>query len=149
MSKVFRHISMASDEYLGRVEPDGNVYESRFGPDRYVGRVELDTGRIYESRLGPDRYVGRADLENGKVYHARMGPDEYLGKVHKNGRCYLHKPITKDLYMGRILDMLSFAHGGGAFMLLILPIIEEVQEETEQKAAQPKLVPDQLGTSME
>jgi len=140
---------MASDEYLGRVEPDGRVYESRFGPDRYVGRVEVESGRIYESRLGPDRYIGRVDLENGKVYHARMGPDEYLGKVHKNGRCYLHKPMSRDLYMGKIAEMLSFAHGGAAFMLLILPVIEEVQEEMEKKATETNLFADEPGTSPE
>ena len=81
MSKVYRHKPMSPDELLGHVEPDGKVYESRFGPDKYVGRVDPDTGQIYEARLGPDKHIGRVALDNGKVYRAKLGPDEYLGRA--------------------------------------------------------------------
>jgi hypothetical protein len=142
MSKVYRHITLAPDEYLGRVEDDGKVYESKFGPDRYIGRVDTETGLIYESRLGPDKLIGRVNQEDGKVYHSRMGPDEYLGKVDANGKCYWHKMMAPDIYMGKIKEMISFAHGGAAFLLLIMPAIEEVKEDKEVKNAQEKPAED-------
>ena len=58
-NKVYFQRPLAPDELLGHVAYDGRVYESRFGPDKYVGRVELDTGKIYEARLGPDKYTGQ------------------------------------------------------------------------------------------
>jgi len=140
---------MAPDEYLGRVEPDGKVYEDQFGPDHYVGRVDLETGRIYESRLGPDKYIGRVDARSGKVYHAQMGPDEYLGRVEPDGKSYLHKPLAADVYLGRTQELVSLSHGGAAFMLLILPKIEEVKDaKLETKPGEAPL-PGEAGTTPE
>jgi hypothetical protein len=129
MNKVYRHIRLALDEYLGRVDQDGKVYERRLGPDKYAGRVELKNGKIYESRFGPDKYIGRVDPTNGKVYRARIGPDRYLGRVRKNGQCYLHIRLKRDEYMGKIKGMSSLVHGGAGFLLLLLPLIEEIKEE--------------------
>jgi hypothetical protein len=124
-SKVFLHKPMAPDELLGRVEPDGRVYESRLGPDKYVGRVDVDNGKVYEARLGPDKYVGRVELDSGKVYHHRPGPDEYLGRVDGDGQFYRHKAIAPDPYIGKIAAMPGYAHGGAAFLLLVLPAWED------------------------
>jgi hypothetical protein len=133
-SKVYKHKKLARDQYLGRVEADGKVYEGRYGKDKYVGRVDLENGNIYESRLGPDQLLGRVELDSGKVYFGRMGPDQYLGRVHQNGRLYLHKRLARDEYLGRIKDMPSFAHGGAAFLLLVLPAHEQEAQEIASKA---------------
>jgi hypothetical protein len=134
---VYRQKPMAPDELLGRVDPDGKVYESRFGPDKYVGRVEVDTGKIYEARLGPDKYLGSVALDSGKVYrHKPMAADEYLGRVDADGKFHRHKPLAPDEYLGKMTPMASYAHGGAAFLLLVLPAFEEIAEEkvkTEKK----------------
>ncbi len=124
-SKVFRHKPLAADELLGRVEPDGRVFESRFGPDKLIGRVETSSGKIYESRLGPDKYVGRVELTTGKVFHAQVGPDEYLGRVEPDGDFHRHKSLGPDEYIGKITAMVSRAHGGAALLLLALPAWED------------------------
>lgn len=139
MSKVYRHKALSPDELLGRVEADGRVYESRFGPDKYVGRVEVDTGMIYEARLGPDKHVGRVALDSGKVYRARLGPDEYVGKVDGDGKLHRHKPLAADEYLGKVVEMESYGHAGAAFLLLALPAWEELQAERE--AAEQKQKP--------
>jgi hypothetical protein len=131
VSKVYRNKPLAPDELLGHLEPDGKVYESRFGPDKYIGRVDLDSGQIYEARLGPDKLVGHVALDSGKVYHPRLGPDEYLGGVDADGRCQRHIPLARDEYLGKVVEMESYAHGGAAFLLLVLPAWEE--QETERK----------------
>jgi hypothetical protein len=133
MNKIYRHIRLSPDEYLGRVDQEGKVYEHRPGPDRYAGRVELKNGKIYESRFGPNKYIGRVDPVDGKVYMSRLGPDRYLGRVRKNGQCYLHHRLRRDEYMGKIVEMTSLVHGGAGFLLLLLPLIEEIREE--EKAA--------------
>jgi hypothetical protein len=133
LNKVYRHKSLRSDEYLGHIELDGQVYEEHFGPDRYIGRVDLEDGRIFESRLGPDKYIGRVDLTNGKVYQTRIGPDEYLGKVRKNGHCNMHRSFGRDIYLGKIREMGSYAHGGAGFLLLLYPAMEEVQDQKERQ----------------
>jgi hypothetical protein len=74
MNEVYRHKTLAPDEFLGHVEANGKVYESRFGPDRYIGRVDIGDGTIYESRLGPDKPIGRVELDSGKVYLSKLGP---------------------------------------------------------------------------
>ena len=127
---VYRQKPMAPDELLGRVDPDGKVYESRFGPDKYVGRVEVDTGKIYEARLGPDKYLGSVALDSGKVYrHKPMAADEYLGRVDADGKFHRHKPLAPDEYLGQITPMAAYAYGGAAFLLLVLPAFEESVEE--------------------
>jgi len=128
MSKVYKHKPLARDDLLGHVEPDGKVYESRFGPDKYVGRVEIDTGKIYEARFGPDQYIGRAELDSGKIFRSKFGPDEYLGRVDEDGKLFRHKPLAPDEYLGKIVEMPGLAHGGAAFLLLVLPAVEEQPE---------------------
>jgi hypothetical protein len=137
-SNVYRHKPLAADELLGRVEPDGRLYETRLGPDKFIGRVEIDNGKIYESRVGPDKYVGRVELDTGKVYRAKVGPDEYLGRVSGDGDFRRHKPLAADEYIGKITEMASYAHGGAAFLLLALPAWEKaVATKAEEKAQEP------------
>lgn len=136
MNKVYRHVPMAADEYLGHVSEDGKVYQARLGPDKCIGRVELDTGKIFESRLGPDKHVGRVELDSGKVYLGKLGPDEYIGRVDSDGRIYLHNRLAADTYIGKVVDMLSLAHGGAAMLLLVAPaynqkVASETQDETD------------------
>ena len=127
---VYRQKPLAPDELLGRVDPDGKVYESRFGPDKYVGRVELDSGKILEARFGPDKYLGRVELDSGKVFrHKPMAVDEYLGRVDGDGKFHRHKPLAPDEYLGQITPIASYAYGGAAFLLLVLPALEEIAEE--------------------
>jgi hypothetical protein len=134
MSKVYRNKPLALDELLGHVAGDGKVYESRFGPDKYVGRVDLVSGHIYEARLGPDKHIGRVALDNGKVYHPKVGPDEYLGGVDAEGRCHRHIPMASDEYLGKVVEMETYAHGGAAFLLLVLPAWEEQEAERKEIA---------------
>jgi hypothetical protein len=147
MNKVYLHRSMAHDELLGRVGADGRVYDERFGPDEYIGRVNLEDGKIYVSRVGPDEYIGRVKLKTGEVHLSMFGPDKYMGKVTKDGKIMRHKHLAPDEYLGRVDDMLSIAHGAAAFLLLILPAIEEdlealarqAEKEAQEKA--PKVSP--------
>ncbi len=129
--KVYLHKPLAPDDLLGRVEDDGRVYQSRPGPDRYVGRVDLRDGRIYQSMAGPDRYIGRVELDSGKVYTTRFGPDEYVGRVEADGDLRLHRPFARDPYLGRIADMPSYAHGAAALLLLVLPEIQALSAAEE------------------
>jgi hypothetical protein len=93
--------------------------------------VELENGRIYEALPGPDNLIGRVDLEDGRVFETKFGPDEYLGRVESDGRLFKHRPMAGDLYLGRVSEMSSLAHGGAAFLLLLLPRI------AEENAAEP------------
>jgi hypothetical protein len=132
MNKVFRNKSLAPDDYLGHVTHDGKAYETRFGPDKYVGRVELDTGKIYEARFGPDNYLGRVELDTGKLFrHKAAARDEYLGRVDADGKFYRHKPLAHDEYIGKIEGTSAYAIGGAAFMLLVWPVIEEEAGDPE------------------
>jgi hypothetical protein len=135
MNKVYKHRPLAIDDYLGYISDDGKVYEilqSR-KTERYVGRVDLETGQVYSSIPGQDRYVGRTD-KNGKIYISRTGPDEYIGHVTDSGRLFHHKRLAFDEYLGVVSDMDSFAHAGAAFLLLIHPLYEqEKREELEEK----------------
>jgi hypothetical protein len=133
LNRVYRHRPLAIDEHLGRVDPEGQVYESRLGPDKFVGQVNLNTGQIYENRVGPDKYIGRVDPETGRVYRSKVGPDEYLGRVTKSGKFLMHRRMARDLYFGKVVDMISLVHGGAAFLLLAFPILEEISQE--EKAA--------------
>jgi hypothetical protein len=139
MNKVFRNRSLAPDEYLGYVGHDGKVYETRFGPDKYVGRVELDTGKIFEARLGPDNYLGKVELDTGKVFrHKPLAPDAYLGSVDSDGKFYRHKPLAPDEYIGKLEGATPYALGGAAFMLLVWPALEEAgaQEAAPEEGTQ-------------
>ncbi len=120
-SHVFRHQPVAPDAKIGRVEPDGRVYVAQFGPDKYVGRVEVDSGRVWEARFGPDKLIGQVGLEDGKCYRARFGPDAYVGRVDSDGKLYRHVPIAVDEYLGRIAPMPGFAQAGAGLLLLLLP----------------------------
>jgi hypothetical protein len=135
MSNVYLQKPLAPDALLGHVNSDGKVYAARFGPDKHVGRVELDTGKIFEARLGPDTYVGRVDLASGKVFrHKPLAADEYLGRVDPDGKCFRHKPLAPDEYVGRVENMENYATGGAALMLLVLAALEEkATQESEDK----------------
>lgn len=130
--KIYLHRSLAPDILLGHVDENGKVYETRFGPDKYVGRVEAESGKIFAAQLGPDDYIGRVDLENGKVYRAVFGPDEYLGRVEDDGRMYYHLSMARDAYVGILKGMSDIAHGGAAYLLLVLPEVEaELTDEED------------------
>ena len=47
MDEVYLHIALAPDEYIGRVEFNGKVYKARVGPDKHLGRVDLENGKAY------------------------------------------------------------------------------------------------------
>jgi hypothetical protein len=129
--KVYLHKPATPDELLGRMDEDGKAYETRFGPDRYIGRVDISNGKIYASRPGPDKHIGEVALETGKVFTARFGPDDYVGRVQADGDLYLHKPVAPDQYIGREAGMPSYAHGGAALLLLVLPEIQKPAEPGE------------------
>lgn len=138
MNKVYLHKPMGRDELLGRVGGDGKVYDERFGPDEYIGWVNLEDGKIYLSRVGKDKYIGRVKINTGEVHLSMLGPDKYMGKVTKDGKIMHHKHLAPDEYLGRVEDMVSVTHGGAAFLLLILPAIEEdlklLAREAEKEA---------------
>ena len=56
---------------------------------------------------------------------ARDTPDEYLGRVHKNGRMYRHDPLSPDDHIGHLAPPVSPYHAGAAFLLLVVPSLEE------------------------
>lgn len=131
MSNVFLQKPLAPDTLLGRVESNGNVYATRFGPDKLVGRAELDTGKIFEAQFGPDKYVAHVELESGKLLrHKSMAADEYLGRVDSDGKFFRHKPLAPDEYVGRIENMENYAVGGAAFLLLVLPGLDEKPDDS-------------------
>lgn len=138
MNKVYRHKPLARNEFIGRVDENGKVFQRRLGPGRMVGYVDLETGKVYEKRLGPKKNLGRVDLKSGEVFLSKLGPDEYIGKVQRDGKCYYHKSLAKDDYVGKITDMTSLAHGGAGYLLLILPKIEHVKDIAAQRAEQKK-----------
>jgi hypothetical protein len=136
-SHVYQQKPLAPDELMGRVDPDGKVYETRLGPDKYIGRVDVDSGKIYEALVGPDHYLGRVDLGSGKVFlHKPMALDEYVGRVDDDGKFFHHRPLAKDDYIGKITEMASYAHGGAAFLLLVWPDFAKVT--AAKKAAAEK-----------
>ena len=122
---------LSPDIFLGHVDENGKVFEARTGPDRYVGRVALDSGKIYSARLGPEQHIAWVDLQTGKIYQPHQGPDEYLGRVRKNGQCYFHRSKGRDKYMGKIREMTSVAQGGAGFYFLLMPIFIDGQEKDE------------------
>ena len=127
MKKVYKHKTLAPDMYLGRVEDDGKVYRNLGGPrkpDHYVGRVDLQTGSVYSAETGPETIAGHVELDSGKVYLTRLNHTDYIGHVNEKGRIYHHKRMAFDQYLGKIKDMLSYAYGGAAFLLLVLPVFE-------------------------
>jgi hypothetical protein len=138
MNKVYRHKQLARDEYIGRVDQNGKVFRRRLGPGRMVGYVDLGSGNVFEKRLGPNKKIGRVDPQTGEVFLSKLGPDEYIGKVQRDGKCYYHKSLAKDDYIGKVIDMISLAHGGAGYLLLILPRIEHVKDLADQKAERKK-----------
>ncbi len=142
MKKVYKHKSLAPDVYLGRVEDDGKVYRNTGGPrkpDNYVGRVDLQNGRVYSAESGPETLVGHVELDSGKVHLTRLSHTEYIGHVNEKGRIYHHKRMAFDQYLGKIKDMLSYAYGGAAFLLLVLPVFEaELEKEEPATTSKPE-----------
>jgi hypothetical protein len=139
MKKVFQHVALLPDQYLGRVDDDGKVYQSLHGPnrpDKYIGRVDLNTGKVYDAQVAVEKYIGRVELDNGKVFLATIGSDEYLGRVEKDGHIFHHKRLAPDQYLGKILDTASFAYGGAAFLLLVLP--EYIKDSEPKDKPAPK-----------
>ncbi len=138
MKKVFKHKTLAPDIYLGRVEDDGKVYRNIGGPrkpDHYVGRVDLQTGNVYSAETGPEVLTGHVELDSGKVHLTRLNHTEYIGRVNEKGRIYHHKRMAFDQYLGKIKEMMSYAYGGAAFLLLVMPVFEEelAKDENAQK----------------
>jgi len=139
MKKVYKHKTLSPDVYLGRVEDDGKVYRNLGGPrkpDHYVGRVDLQTGKVYSAEAGPETLAGHVELDSGKVYLTRLSHTDYIGHVNDKGKIYHHKRMAFDQYLGKIKDMLSYAYGGAAFLLLVLPVFE-AELAKEEPASTP------------
>jgi hypothetical protein len=141
MKKVYKHKTLARDVYLGRVEDDGKVYRNIGGPrkpDHYVGRVDLQTGKVYSAETGPETLAGSVELDSGKVYLTRLNQTDYIGHLNDKGRMYHHKRMAFDQYLGKIKDMMSYAYGGAAFLLLVMPVFEaELTKEETAPASKP------------
>ena len=139
MGKVYFHIAGKPDRVLGRVEKDGRVFRDKPGFDEYVGWVDLDKGRIYRKRFGPDEYIGSLDLTNGKIYRqVPLARDEYLGEVNERGFMYQHVALAADHYLGVLVDPESIVHTAAAYLLLVLPVLDEKPEEPVEKPAEDK-----------
>jgi len=66
---------------------------------------------------------------------ANAFPDCEVGAMPPFGNLYdlpiyVDKSLAEDEYLGKVDDMVSVAHGAGAFLLLVLPESEQVNEET-------------------
>ena len=134
MNKVYFQKPWTPDEYLGYVGVDGRVFVARLGPDQYVGRVSLEDGKVFFHRAGPDELLGKIALDTGKIYRYRfLDFDEYLGRVDKEGRLFAHVALAPDDQIGKMVGMMSFAHAGGAFLLLVWPHWENLQAEKRAK----------------
>ncbi len=142
MKKVYKHKTLAPDVYLGRVEEDGKVYRNVDGPrkpDHYIGRVDLQTGKVYSAEAVPETLVGHVELDSGKVYLTRLNQTDYIGRVNEKGRIYHHKRMAFDQYLGKIKDMMSYAYGGAAFLMLVLPVFEaELNREDSASSSKPQ-----------
>ena len=139
MKKVYKHKTLAPDVYLGRVEDDGKVYRNVDGPrkpDHYVGRVDLQTGKVFSAESGPEVLVGHVELDSGKVFLTRLNQTDYIGRVNEKGRFYHHKRMAFDQYLGKIKDMMSYAYGGAAFLMLMLPVFEAELERDETASSE-------------
>jgi hypothetical protein len=138
MKKVYKHKTLAPDVYLGRIEDDGKVYRNVGGPrkpDHYIGRVDLQTGKVYSAEAGPETLVGHVELDSGKVYLTRLNHTEYIGRVNEKGRIYHHKRMAFDQYLGKIKEMMSYAYGGAAFLMLVMPVFEAELTQDEPAPA--------------
>ena len=136
MSKVYLTLPLGPDRLLGRVKEDGKIYRRQAGPDDGIGYVNLETGAVYEQRFGPDKKIGHVDPGSGKVYLSRLGPDEYVGMVKADGSMHRHIPMAADEYVGKVERFVSLAHSAGAFVLLVLPALEEQSQESSPDPAE-------------
>jgi hypothetical protein len=68
--------------------------------------------------------------------HKALGPDEYLGRVHDDGKLYHHKQLAPDDYLGKVDEMISNDYGGAAFLLLVLPAVEEEADQAASDQAE-------------
>ena len=118
MARVYKSYA-GPDDYIGRVERDGQVYGQRLGPDDYVGRVE-ENGRIYAAKPGPDQLLGRVE-EDGTIYrHIAGGVDINVGRVSQSGKIYVRRPgVAHDALIGRVEGEPQILAGGAAFFLLL------------------------------
>ncbi|MCP4164700.1 MAG: hypothetical protein GY759_02260 [Chloroflexi bacterium] len=124
-NNIYLHKSLAADELLGHVNEDGKVYKHRFGPDKYVGRVDLESGKVYASKAGPDKKLGYVELESGRIYRSDLGPDDHIGNIREDGRMYRAVAWAGDDYIARIETPFVVTQGAAAYLLLVMPTLEE------------------------
>ena len=126
MSKVYLHRKGFPDKLLGHVTETGKVFRTDSGDEEEIGYVELETGKIFISLVDPGTYAGKVKLDSGKVFrHVPHAMYEYLGEVHKDGKMYLQKTAWPDKYIGKVAEFRSNGHAGAAFLLLVLPAVQE------------------------
>ena len=116
MAKIYRHRAMRSDDHIGSVDKDGNVYREKFGPDEYIGRVDYESGKVYVHRKGIDDYLGSV-TDDGKIYGHQFGPDKYEATVNEENKIYARKSLARDDYLGRVDEMTHMVEAAAAWFL--------------------------------
>ncbi len=124
MIKVKLVVVKGSDIILGHINEDGTIYRSQAGLNDRIGRVDLSSGKVYEDQFGPDKKVGHVNMKNGKVYSSRLGLDKHLGNVNGKGHMLRLVHMGIDTYVGMADPFVSYAHTGGAMLLLVIPALE-------------------------
>lgn len=77
------------EQWLGRVDDRGRVYQQERGPDPYCGRVDMDSGKIFAGLPGQDECIGWVELNSGRIFYcSAKATTKCVGEIDGHGRIY-------------------------------------------------------------
>ena len=112
MAKIYENIELAPDKLIGRIDPEGKIYDEEDGESLYLGRVDYEHGKVYDE---DDGYMGWIE-ESGEIYGSYEDSDELLGYVGDDGKLYLYDDDDDEIYVGQVTEMTHMADAAAAVL---------------------------------
>lgn len=122
MAKIYENIEMAPDKLIGRIDPEGKIYDEEDGESLYLGWVDYEHGRVFDEEDGTMGWVE----DNGEIYGSYEDGDLLLGYVGDEGKLYLYDE-DDEIYVGQVTEMTHMADAAAA-VLFFFDEFEEIEE---------------------
>jgi hypothetical protein len=124
MNSDSAQIDLISENLIGRIDDEGNVYEVEGEEEICLGWIDFEHGDVFDDE---DVLIGWVE-DDGKVVAVDEEADEEIeiGYVNDQGALYAYEGEAEEALVGQLQNMQDLAEGAAA--LLFFLDIEEGEE---------------------
>jgi hypothetical protein len=106
-----------SEELIGRIDEDDNIYAIADGEEEYLGWIDYDEGEIYDDE---DVLIGWAEEDGTIVAYDEESEEEIeIGYITDEGDLYYFTGEDEEAHLGKLMEMSDYADGAATLLFFV------------------------------